>query len=798
MRTGEGPGGRLFVGEVTDIYLTAAAAVEVDVRWLYRPDDALNATDPALHYYVSYFYDHKKQVFKPISFDKRVGVGGKAGGTPKADSPAARSAAAASPATTPRGDSKAGAPPSSAGGGGSKATKAGSDGKAAALPPAASPTSATAASPAPGGTPAPAALTPSGRPSRATRGPPSATAPAAAAAPTPPRKKRKVVDSDGDGNGDVAMSDGGGPATPATPASVPTPAPAVATPPPTVTAPPPRPATPPPTTTQFISYPWATCDAPDELGDESVASPPLSREPYICRIADFVRTARASATAPASSRVLFVSGTAGCGKTEAVRAALARATPPVVVADIDGKRLFNPMLAYSILLDAVVVARRGGRRAERVVMAPERARESLAALWPSCSPVVPADDPTPPAPDASRAEPVVVFVLADDLDVLSMRAPDVVRDFLTWHTTGLSTSGGATGEAARPVALAIVGVARRMDLPAASLSARPGTLKLLTNVAQLLVEPYTLPATKGTAAAAKGGSPVTAASPAGTTPVKAPPSSSAMNVDTPTVTAGVPPASAAKAPSPAAGIPAAGTPAAGTPAAGTPAAGTPAAGTPAAGTPAAGTPAAGTPAAGTPAAGTPAAGTPAAGTPAASSAASAAATPPSTVAAGPQTPFVVTAADMRGAIKCSAPGTVAATLAAASGSPYALSTAELVVLASAALLCRDAPWVPPPTRFGHAVTLSLSGVVSKAASVAPLAVKGGQALGVQAVHAAAFGLAARGMLAVLPQADNLRPLRGGFPDCDLILTAPVAVVVTGLRAGPLAKLFVSSDVGPVQ
>eukprot|EP00170_Pyropia_yezoensis_P008445 contig_35329_g8474 len=286
------------------------------------------------------------------------------------------------------------------------------------------------------------------------------------------------------------MSDGGGPATPATPASVPTPAPAVATPPPTVTAPPPRPATPPPTTTQFISYPWATCDAPDELGDESVASPPLSREPYICRIADFVRTARASATAPASSRVLFVSGTAGCGKTEAVRAALARATPPVVVADIDGKRLFNPMLAYSILLDAVVVARRGGRRAERVVMAPERARESLAALWPSCSPVVPADDPTPPAPDASRAEPVVVFVLADDLDVLSMRAPDVVRDFLTWHTTGLSTSGGATGEAARPVALAIVGVARRMDLPAASLSARPGTLKLLTNVAQLLVEPY--------------------------------------------------------------------------------------------------------------------------------------------------------------------------------------------------------------------------------------------------------------------------------------------------------------------
>lgn len=149
-------------------------------------------------------------------------------------------------------------------------------------------------------------------------------------------------------------------------------------------------------------------------------------------------------------------------------------------------------------------------------------------------------------------------------------------------------------------------------------------------------------------------------------------------------------------------------------------------------------------------------------------------------------------------IKCSAPGTVAATLAAASGSPYALSTAELVVLASAALLCRDAPWVPPPTRFGHAVTLSLSGVVSKAASVAPLAVKGGQALGVQAVHAAAFGLAARGMLAVLPQADNLRPLRGGFPDCDLILTAPVAVVVTGLRAGPLAKLFVSSDVGPVQ
>jgi len=128
MRTGEGPGGRLFVAQITSIYLTAAGGVEVDVRWMYRPEDAVGspdnqgagdvelydsshadahqdapciigkaavtsferfmatreaagptstatAVDPPLHYYVSFYYDSKKQVFTPTAFEERESFG---------------------------------------------------------------------------------------------------------------------------------------------------------------------------------------------------------------------------------------------------------------------------------------------------------------------------------------------------------------------------------------------------------------------------------------------------------------------------------------------------------------------------------------------------------------------------------------------------------------------------------------------------------------------------------------------------------------------------------------------------
>jgi len=147
---------------------------------------------------------------------------------------------------------------------------------------------------------------------------------------------------------------------------------------------------------------------------------------------------------------------------------------------------------------------------------------------------------------------------------------------------------------------------------------------------------------------------------------------------------------------------------------------------------------------------------------------------------------VVTIADMRAAISCAAPASVEAALAASPPSTYALSTAELVVLASLALLVRDAPQAPA------ASAVALSTVLAKAATVAPLAVKGAQVLTDMAAAAAAFGLASRGLLAIVPRPGGGRLVGGGTPDCALLLTPPVATVSAGLRAGPLARLFVNT------
>ncbi|OSX68482.1 hypothetical protein BU14_2723s0001, partial [Porphyra umbilicalis] len=251
------------------------------------------------------------------------------------------------------------------------------------------------------------------------------------------------------------------------------------------------PAPPAPSSTTFVSYPWAT--SPHLEGPPPPPSPPLSREAAVTKIVEFLRAAAGAPAAPASSRVLFVSGPAGCGKTGAVRAALARSTPPVTVADIDGALLYDPQVVYSIILDAVLVARRGGRPATGLQLAPEKARDSLCALWPpGGGTTLPSDEPMapPPVDGATPPKPLVVFVLIDDLDLLAMRAPDVVRDLLTWHTAGVSVPIPSAGAGIPPVALAVIGVARRMDLPAASLNDRPETLALLNNVAQLLIDKY--------------------------------------------------------------------------------------------------------------------------------------------------------------------------------------------------------------------------------------------------------------------------------------------------------------------